>query len=769
MNSTKKTSNVSLDVQLPVWLPFLLFAVATAFFFRGHLFGNLFFWDDFAEYVFPVRAFAAHHMAQGSLPFWNPYTFGGMPFLADVQTAVFYPPNLLLDLIAGDGEYPIKALQVMIIVHFFIAQCSMYLFGRKVGISQGGSILAAIGYGFSSPLVLHAFHPMQVEHLAWFPLVAMLVYAAVTEKSLLHGVIGGLVLGMAMLSGSPQMTLYMAFVLGCMILWLSVSDLVPGAATGSASGTASASGVISKLATGLLVPILGFGVFCVQFLPVQEIAKLSERAEMTYEKATVGSLELGQIITTTVPKAYGSISPDAKNKAPFFLHERDYYLYWDTAFFFGAVTFLLGLFGAIRSWRTSLGLFLIVMSVFGFLFALGSNGFVFPLFFKLPFFNALRIPARMMFVVGFAFSVLAGFGFDALFTSSKLKGNSMPQLLLAFAVPALLAVGVAAGVFVTAPADAIQTAVQGYGTTALLIVIGTGVIALLAQRSVISPLVALACFAALSYSDLIIANGDFNAGKANPVKEAQSLFPQSLQSVLLPSLPDSAFRVSMRAPGVIALKRNQGMIDKVMLYEGYNQLLLAKRHPAITDIKTMLDVLGVKYEISTDPATGGAGFMRRPDCYPNAWMTYATRQATEQTMKTVMNDAINFRTTTVVEDSGVQFDGKAYDSTARVTCTEYKDNSLRYTVTSSQPGVAVFNEIWYPSWAVWIDGKQATPLRVNTCQRGVVVPAGTHTVEWRFVSESFQNGFRISLGTLVFAIALLVVHQYNQRRMARAA
>jgi uncharacterized membrane protein YfhO len=90
-------------------------------------------------------------------------------------------------------------------------------------------------------------------------------------------------------------------------------------------------------------------------------------------------------------------------------------------------------------------------------------------------------------------------------------------------------------------------------------------------------------------------------------------------------------------------------------------------------------------------------------------------------------------------------------------------------VTSSQPGVAVFNEIWYPSWAVWIDGKQATPLRVNTCQRGVVVPAGTHTVEWRFVSESFQNGFRISLGTLVFAIALLVVHQYNQRRMARAA
>ena len=65
---------------------------------------------------------------------------------------------------------------------------------------------------------------------------------------------------------------------------------------------------------------------------------------------------------------------------------------------------------------------------------------------------------------------------------------------------------------------------------------------------------------------------------------------------------------------------------------------------------------------------------------------------------------------------------------------------------------------------MWIDGKQAKPLRVNTCLRGVEVPAGTHTIEWRFMSESFHTGLRISLGTLVFAVGLLIVNQYRRRR-----
>lgn len=751
---TKNTVGASKELVLPSWLPYVVFAIATAFFFRGHLFGNLFFWDDFAEYVFPVRAFAAHAMAQGSLPFWNPYTFGGMPFLADVQTAIFYPPNLLLDLVAGDGEYPIKALQAMIILHFFIAQCTMYLLAGRVGISRGGALLAALGYGFSSPMVLHAFHPMQVEHLAWFPLVAMLVYTTVTEKSLMHGVIGGLVLGMTMLSGSPQMTLYMAFFLGCFILWLGLSGVVAKSETFTAAMT--------RVGTGLLVLILGLGVFCVQYLPVQEIAKLSERAEMTYEKASVGSLEMSQVITTTVPKAFGSISPDPKNKAPFFLHERDYYLYWDTAFYFGVVTFLLGLYGATRMFRTPLGMFLVVMSVFAFLFALGSNGFVFPVFFKLPFFNALRIPARMMFVVGFAFSLLAGFGFDALIR--RTTSSSMTPLLASIAVPLVLALGVAAGVFVTVPAEEMESVISGYGTTALLFVLATGVTAVLAYRSVLSPIVAVSILAVLSFIDLSMAGGDFNAGKTNPVKEAQSMFPASLQSVLKPQPPDSIFRVSMRAPGVIALKRNQGMIDRVMLYEGYNQLLLAKRHPALKDIKSLLDVLGVKYEIQADPATGGAGFVRRPDCFPNSWLAYSTRLATEQTMKSVMNDSVDFHTTAVVEDPEVRLTGTTIDTNGRITCTRFRDNQIEYAVTTAQPAVAVFGEIWYPSWTVWIDGKQAKPLRVNTCLRGVEVPAGTHTIEWRFMSESFHSGLRISLGTLVFAVGLLIVNQYRRRR-----
>ena len=78
------------------------------------------------------------------------------------------------------------------------------------------------------------------------------------------------------------------------------------------------------------------------------------------------------------------------------------------------------------------------------------------------------------------------------------------------------------------------------------------------------------------------------------MKDYQTMYTDQLKQILQPQPPANTFRVAMRAPGVIALKRNQGMTDGVMLYEGYNQLLLAKRHPEVNDVKKMYDMLGIK-------------------------------------------------------------------------------------------------------------------------------------------------------------------------------
>ena len=55
---------------------------------------------DTLTYFYPYRAYAGEVIRSGQLPHWNPYLFYGAPFLANIQTAVFYPLNALFYLLA---------------------------------------------------------------------------------------------------------------------------------------------------------------------------------------------------------------------------------------------------------------------------------------------------------------------------------------------------------------------------------------------------------------------------------------------------------------------------------------------------------------------------------------------------------------------------------------------------------------------------------------------------------------------------------------------
>ncbi|MGZ7030901.1 MAG: hypothetical protein ACXVIJ_02925, partial [Thermoanaerobaculia bacterium] len=47
---------------------------------------------DHTDYFVPLRFFTAAHLRVLRLPLWNPYNASGEPWMANPQTAVFYPP-----------------------------------------------------------------------------------------------------------------------------------------------------------------------------------------------------------------------------------------------------------------------------------------------------------------------------------------------------------------------------------------------------------------------------------------------------------------------------------------------------------------------------------------------------------------------------------------------------------------------------------------------------------------------------------------------------
>ena len=91
--------------------------------------------------------------------------------------------------------------------------------------------------------------------------------------------------------------------------------------------------------------------------------------------------------------------------------------------------------------------------------------------------------------------------------------------------------------------------------------------------------------------------------------------------------------------------------------------------------------------------------------------------------------------------------------TAAIDLVEYRPNYLRYEYESSGAGVAIFSEIYYnKGWKAYLDGEEVPYYRANYILRAMTLPAGKHTVEWRFRAPAFG---KVEAVTLCSSIAIL--------------
>ena len=111
------------------------------------------------------------------------------------------------------------------------------------------------------------------------------------------------------------------------------------------------------------------------------------------------------------------------------------------------------------------------------------------------------------------------------------------------------------------------------------------------------------------------------------------------------------------------------------------------------------------------------------------------------------------------------------DTTATIKLTKYQPNKLVYESNASTAQLAVFSEIYYDKgWNAYIDGNLVQHFRCNYVLRGMQIPAGKHTIEYRFEPQSVATGERITLvssillygGALAVAIAAFLRRKKQQ-------
>ena len=729
------------------WQAILLLGIAVAVFFIGILTQRAFFWDDVLTQTYPFRAFAATALAKGELPLWNPYAFGGMPFQADIQSAVFYLPNLFLTLFVSHGQLPFYALEVMIVAHFWLAGIGMYYLAKELGLESPFALFSGLVFSLSGFLIVHAVHPVFVEEVAWLPLIAFLFHRAMRRRSIGYAAGAGLLFGHAVLAGAPQISLYIGFFLELFFLFLFAIEAREG-------GLRRAAGTIPLVAVTFLIAI---GIAAIQLLPTLELIPQSDRAIFTFAAAQQYRLQWSQLLSAIVPKFMGA---DGARETTFW-GSTDYGAYWETCFYMG-IPALLAIAASLslirRNRYVAFGAGVIVLAL---LLAVGDQFFLHGFFFRfVPGFSRFRGPARVVLFATLCGATLAGFGARALLDLAARAPRKLELgVAVAVAIVAIVCTAIWMGISVPAVAEPMHGRMLAYVGEKALWAMGTamvcGGIALLLTRRLIGAPVALGLLLAVQYADVLQFGFDQNNGRTS-----LDQYYAKGRARLTPLVADTTqepFRIVTREGPWVMMDRNQGMVEHVFQLEGYNVLALRRRLPPASSLSQSYDLMNAKYRVVVDTTTRRMALAEFPSFLPRAWLVEDARVMDSTAVETFMrSDSFDARRMVALEESLPMPLARSAVSPIRAQhISRYRPNSIDVQVAAPRPAVLVLSEVFYPGWQAYIDGDATRVRRANGTLRAVPIPAGSHQVTFRFEPAPLHRGAIISLLTLVVAIALI--------------
>ena len=184
----------------------------------------------------------------------------------------------------------------------------------------------------------------------------------------------------------------------------------------------------------------------------------------------------------------------------------------------------------------------------------------------------------------------------------------------------------------------------------------------------------------------------------------------------------------------------------------------------------VLNMLNVKYIIQTD-STGAAFPVQNPNANGNAWFVSKMQNVNSADGEMKALDKLDTKNVAVFNNyefgswfKDVGLSQKLW-SQGKIKLDSYKPNYLKYTSENLGEGLAVFSEIYYGNgWNAYIDGKLTDHFPVNYVLRSMIVPAGEHTIEFKFEPQVVQTGSMITLFSFIGMLLLLIGGIYFERK-----
>lgn len=728
-----------------------------------------------------VRQYAA----QGTAPsFWTNSLFSGMPTYQIEKLPLAWTPFDLIKSALGLFFDPM--------VSYFIAMSLLcFICLLIIGINPWLAGIGSVAFSFTSGhfAVAASGHYTKLDSLVYLPLIFAGLQLIFNQRKLLGIILFTTGLLFNIQANHIQMTYYIFLVIGVYV----IVELIKSVQTKSFKPFIEAGACI---VAGIIVSFLGN---IAHLYMMKDYAEETVRGKMiltqTKEDQPANGLEWNyasefsygylDLVSMVVPGFVGgsssektsptsALAEDFRKKSkkvpdPFIAP-----LYWGSMPFSsgpaytGILSFILFCIGIIyiksniKYWALATMIVLLFIS-------LGDHFFLNKLLFQyLPYFNKFRSPDSILLVAGQLIPWFGIFTANELF-KNKWKEKDLKVLLKKAATPMIILSLIAfAGFFLFdfrheadkifwSNEEAMIDTRRGYMFKELWRSIG----------------LALALLVALYYALLHKMNRNYFFGGF------ALLMLLDLLPIARRSLSEKAYVATEQAnqlldktEGNVQILRDRGhfrVLDKAnntfndafaSLYHnsigGYHPAKLRRYEDMITgylqhDHPGSINMLNAKYiitkngEITTNANAAG-----------NAWFvdTVITANTPNEEFDYLKDLDIKHQAVYLKKDFAENIPS-TFSPNGAISLTKYKPDQLTYKYNTISPQLAVFSEVWYgphKGWHAYIDGKEVEHVRVNYLLRALNVPAGSHTIEFKFYPDTIW--FLIKLNRVILWVLL---------------